>query len=400
MNDSSTQTAATTAPVIAPFRIDIPQADIDDLRQRLKNTRWPEPLPLQDWSNGVPVDYLRGLAERWATSFDWRTQEARLNEHPQFMTTIDDQPIHFLHVRSPEADATPLLLIHGWPGSVVEFLDVIGPLSDPRARGDDASPAFHLVIPSLPGFGFSTPVTDPGWGSRRMAAALAQLMAALGYDHYGAQGGDFGAFVAPDLGRVDPDHVIGIHVNAATLGFIPFGEVSDDEQASLTEVERQRLARMGRFLTDGNAYFQVQATRPQTVAYGLTDSPVGQLAWIVEKFKEWTNTGHQLPEEAVAIDELLADVSLYWFTGTAGSAGNLYWESMHGNDWPTPSTVPTGVIVFAEDVAIRRYAEAANNIVHWTDVDGGGHFAALETPEILVDDVRRFFAGLTGAGAR
>jgi pimeloyl-ACP methyl ester carboxylesterase len=400
MNDSSTQTAATTAPVIAPFRIDIPQADIDDLRQRLKNTRWPEPLPLQDWSNGVPVDYLRGLAERWATSFDWRTQEARLNEHPQFMTTIDDQPIHFLHVRSPEADATPLLLIHGWPGSVVEFLDVIGPLSDPRARGDDASPAFHLVIPSLPGFGFSTPVTDPGWGSRRMAAALAQLMAALGYDHYGAQGGDFGAFVAPDLGRVDPDHVIGIHVNAATLAFIPFGEVSDDEQASLTEVERQRLARMGRFLTDGNAYFQVQATRPQTVAYGLTDSPVGQLAWIVEKFKEWTNTGHQLPEEAVAIDELLADVSLYWFTGTAGSAGNLYWESMHGNDWPTPSTVPTGVIVFAEDVAIRRYAEAANNIVHWTDVDGGGHFAALETPEILVDDVRRFFAGLTGAGAR
>jgi pimeloyl-ACP methyl ester carboxylesterase len=228
-----------------------------------------------------------------------------------------------------------------------------------------------------------------------MAGALAQLMARLGYDRYGAQGGDFGAFVAPDLGRVDADHVIGVHVNAATMGFIPFGELGDDELAELTEVEQARVARMQRFLGDGNAYFQLQATRPQTIAYALTDSPIGQLAWIVEKFSEWTSSAADRLEDAIDVDHILTDVSLYWFTRSAGSAGNMYWESMHGNDWPTPSSVPTAVIVFGEDIAIRRYAEAANHIVRWTDVDGGGHFAALETPDVLVDDVRAFFADLT-----
>jgi pimeloyl-ACP methyl ester carboxylesterase len=386
---------SSTDETIRPFRIDIPQADVDDLQNRLANAHWPEPLPVQDWSNGVPVDYLRGLADHWSTTFDWRAREARINQYPQFIATIDGQDVHFLHVRSPEADATPLLLIHGWPGSLVEFLELIGPLSDPRAHGRDDAPAFDLVIPSLPGFGFSTPVRTTGWGSRRMAAALAELMARLGYDHYGAQGGDFGAFVAPDLGRVDPDHVIGVHVNAATMGFIPFGELSDDEAAGLTEIEQVRLGRLQRFLSDGNGFFQVQATRPQTLAYGLTDSPVGQLAWITEKFKEWTNSSAELPEHAIDIDALLTDVSLYWFTRSAGSAGNVYWETTHGNDGPTPSTVPTAVIVFAEDVAIRRYAEAANNIVRWTDVDSGGHFAALETPDLLVEDVRQFFAELS-----
>jgi pimeloyl-ACP methyl ester carboxylesterase len=227
-----------------------------------------------------------------------------------------------------------------------------------------------------------------------MAAAFAELMRRLGYERYGAQGGDFGAFVAPDLGRVDPEHVIGVHVNAATMGFIPFRDIPEAELATFTPVEKERSQRMASFLSEGNGYFQIQSTRPQTLSYGLTDSPAGQLAWIVEKFKEWTNSSHELPEDAVDREDILANVSLYWFTGTAGSAANIYYESMHGHDWPTPSGVPTGVAVFAEDIAIRRYAEQANTIVRWTDFDEGGHFAALETPELLAADIRAFFGSL------
>jgi pimeloyl-ACP methyl ester carboxylesterase len=388
---------------IEEFRVSIPQADLDDLADRLARTRWPSSLPGAawdrgapgaGWERGVPVGYLRELAEYWRDGFDWRAQEARLNSYPQYTTRIDGQKIHFLHVKSPEPDATPLLLLHGWPGSVVEFLHVIGPLSDPRSHGDGSAPPFDLVIPSLPGFGFSGPVTEPGWGSRRIAGALAELMARLGYERYGAQGGDFGAFVAPDLGRADPDHVIGVHVNAATVGFIPFGDIPEQDLATFSPAEKERAQRLQGFLAEGNGYFQIQSTRPQTLSYGLTDSPAGQLAWIVEKFKEWTNTGHALPEDAIPRDEILADVSVYWFTGTAGSTANLYYESMHSGDWPTPSPVPTGVAVFAEDIAIRRYAERANNIVHWSDFGTGGHFAALETPDLLVQDVRTFFASL------
>ena len=388
---------------IEEFRVSIPQADLDDLADRLARTRWPSSLPGAawdrgapgaGWERGVPVGYLRELAEYWRDGFDWRAQEARLNSYPQYTTRIDGQKIHFLHVKSREPDATPLLLLHGWPGSVVEFTRVIGPLSDPRSHGDGSAPAFDLVIPSLPGFGFSGPVTEPGWGSRRIAGALAELMARLGYERYGAQGGDFGAFVAPDLGRVDPGHVIGVHVNAATMGFIPFGDIPEQDLATFSPAEKERAQRLQGFLAEGNGYFQIQGTRPQTLSYGLTDSPAGQLAWIVEKFKEWTNTGHTLPEDAIPRDEILADVSVYWFTGTAGSTANLYYESMHSGDWPTPSPVPTGVAVFAEDIAIRRYAERANNIVHWSDFDTGGHFAALETPDLLIQDVRTFFASL------
>ncbi len=388
---------------IEEFRVSIPQADLDDLADRLARTRWPSSLPGAawdrgapgaGWERGVPVGYLRELAEYWRDGFDWRAQEARLNSYLQYTTRIDGQKIHFLHVKSPEPDATPLLLLHGWPGSVVEFLHVIGPLSDPRSHGDDSAPAFDLVIPSLPGFGFSGPVTEPGWGSRRIAGALAELMARLGYERYGAQGGDFGAFVAPDLGRVDPGHVIGVHVNAATMGFIPFGDIPEQDLATFSPAEKERAQRLQGYLAEGNGYFQIQSTRPQTLSYGLTDSPAGQLAWIVEKFKEWTNTGRALPEDAIPRDEILADVSVYWFTGTAGSTANLYYESMHSGDWPTPSPVPTGVAVFAEDVAIRRYAERANNIVHWSDFDTGGHFAALETPDLLAQDIRTFFASL------
>lgn len=370
---------------IRPFRIDIPQADLDDLRERLARTRLPAQLPGDPWTRGVPVGYLRELADYWRDGYDWRVQEKLLNEYPQYVTEIDGQPIHFLHVRSPEPDAFPLILTHGWPGSIVEFLDVIGPLSDPRAYGGDPATAFHLVIPSLPGFAFSSPLAGPGWDSRRTAGAFARLMAALGYGRYGAQGGDFGALVSPDLGRVDREHVVGVHVNAATVGFIPFGGLSS--LTDLSDVERDRAARIQHFMTEGNGYFQIQGTRPQTIAYGLNDSPVAQLAWIVEKFREWS----RIPIDR---DRILTNVMLYWLTGTGGSAANMYYELTHSGNWPTPSGVPTAVAVFAHDISIRSAAEQVNTIARWTDFDTGGHFAAMETPDLLVADVREFFATL------
>lgn len=260
---------------IRPFRIDVPEADLEDLRDRLARTRWGTALPGAAWERGVPADYLRDLAEYWRTSYDWRAHEAELNEIPQFVTEIDGQTVHFLHVRSPEPDALPLLLNHGWPGSVVEFLDMIGPLTDPRAHGADPADAFHVVVPSMPGFGFSGPTREAGWNLDRVARAFAELMARLGYERYGTQGGDMGAFVAPELGRIDAEHVVGVHVNAATYGFIPYGEVSDEEKAALDDRERARLDRLANWTENGSAYFQIQSTRPQTLAYGLTDSPPG-----------------------------------------------------------------------------------------------------------------------------
>jgi epoxide hydrolase len=387
--------AAPSAATISPFRIDIPQADLDDLHERLADTRWPDELPGVGWSRGVPLDYLKDLAEYWRTGYDWRAWEAKLNSYPQFTTTIDGANVHFLHARSSEPNALPLILTHGWPGSVVEFLDIIGPLTDPRAHSGDPADAFHVVIPSIPGFGFSGTTHEAGWNTARVARAWAELMRRLGYERYGTQGGDMGALIAPDLGRSAPDHVIGVHVNAATFGFIPFGPVDPDELATFTDAEKQRLERLSRFLTDGNGYFQIQATRPQTVAYGLTDSPAGQLAWVAEKFNEWTYPGTELPEQAIDRDHILTNVMLYWLTGTAGSSADMYYENMHASSWgQQPGTTPTGVAAFAEDVAIRRYAERGNNIVHWSDFDRGGHFAAMEAPDLLAGDIRAFFRPL------
>jgi pimeloyl-ACP methyl ester carboxylesterase len=380
---------------IRPFRIQIPQADLDDLRDRLARTRWPSEVAGVGWARGVPVDYLKPLANDWATSYDWRAAEAELNRYPQFTTVIDGANIHFLHVRSPEADALPLILTHGWPGSIVEFLDVIGPLTDPRSHGGDPADAFHLVIPSVPNFGFSGPTREAGWNTERIAAAFVELMRRLGYTRYGAQGGDFGAFVSPAIGKADRDHVVGVHVNAATFGFIPLGEVSQEELATLTDVEKARLGRLQAYFSEGSGYFQEQSTRPQTIAYALNDSPVGQLAWIVEKFKEWTFPSSGLPEQAVTRDRLLTNVSIYWLTGTGASSAQLYYENMHASSWQAePLTTPTGVAAFAEDVAIRRYGERGNNIVHWSDFDRGGHFAAMEAPDLFVGDVRAFFRQL------
>jgi epoxide hydrolase len=374
---------------IRPFRLEVPQAELDDLRERLARTRWPSELPGQGWSRGVPLDYLRELAEYWRTSYDWREHEARLNELSQFTTTIDGANVHFLHVRSAEPDALPLIMTHGWPGSIVEFLDVIGPLTDPRAHGGDAADAFHLVIPSIPGFGLSGPTSEPGWSAARVGVAFAELMSRLGYDRYGAQGGDEGAIISPDIGRAAPDQVVGVHVNAASVGFMPFPPLEESELAELSEAERARVERIAVYMDDGSGYAQIQSTRPQTLAYGLTDSPVGQLAWIMERFQDWTHA--ELPEDAVDRDRMLTNVMLYWLTGTAGSSANSYYEDKHSGAWPQPSGVPTGVAVFAEDISIRRYAEQSNDIVHWSDFDRGGHFAAMEAPDLLVGDVREFF---------
>jgi pimeloyl-ACP methyl ester carboxylesterase len=372
---------------LVPFRLEIPQAALDDLRDRLDRTRWPEQIPGLGWSRGVDKTYLQELTGYWRNAYDWRAQEAVLNAFPQFTTQIDGARIHFLHVRSADLDATPVILIHGWPGSIVEFLDLIELLTAPA---DPPDAAFHVVIPSLPGFGLSGPAPDAGWDSYRIAGAFAQLMDRLGYDRYLAQGGDFGAFVAPDLGRVAPEHVIGVHVNAATMGFIPFGDVDDDVTATLTSLERARLARLGAYMSDGNGYFQIQATRPNTLGFALNDSPVGQLAWIVEKFKEWTHPTSELPERSVDRDRMLTNVMLYWLTGTGASSSQVYYEGMHSGRRAAPSTVPTGVAAFAEDVAIRRFAEPLNNVVHWSDFDEGGHFAAMERPDLLAADLRSF----------
>lgn len=370
------------------FRVEIPEAALDDLRERLRRVRWPSEVPRSGWDRGVPPEYLRGVVDHWLHGYDWRAQEAKLNAFPQFTTRIDGQTVHVLHARSPEPDALALIMTHGWPGSVVEFLDIIGPLTDPRAWGGDPRDAFHLVAPSVPGFGFSTPLDQPGWNHDRIARAWAELMARLGYDRYGAQGGDTGSVVSPALGRVDPEHVVGVHINGG-LSY-PAGEPEDFE--NLTAAEQARLAAAERLRETGTGYADLQSTRPQTIAYALTDSPVGQLAWIIDKFHEWTDPAHELPDQAVSLDHILTNVTLYWLTGTGASSAQLYYENrVAGPGAVGPSGVPTGVAVFPTDPAIRRILERSHTIVHWYEFDRGGHFAALEAPDLLVGDIRAFF---------
>ncbi|WP_328327945.1 epoxide hydrolase family protein [Streptomyces sp. NBC_00455] len=384
------------------FRISVPQSELDDLHERLDRTRWPDELPGVGWAYGVPRGYLRELADYWRHEYDWRAAEAGLNAWPQFTTTIDGANIHFAHIRSPEPDATPLIMTHGWPGSIVEFARVAGPLTDPRAHGGDPADAFHLVLPGIPGFGLSGPTTEPGWEYRRVAAAFAELMERLGYRRFGAQGGDWGAAISRELGRVRPDRVIGVHLNLLP-GSAATEEPTDDELAPLSPAERARTLasweRNRRWARDRQGYADIQSTRPQTLAYGLTDSPVGQLAWIAEKFKEWTDSRDR-PEDAVDRDQLLTNVMLYWLTGTAGSSARIYYERAHADYWgapPEPSATPTALADFPQEnfVPLRHIAERTNNIVQWTEHDRGGHFAAMEQPGPLVDDIRTFFRKLS-----
>jgi epoxide hydrolase len=393
-----------TTTEIRPFRIDIPQADLDDLKDRLARTRWPNELPGVGWSRGVPLGYLRDLAAYWADGFDWREQEAMLNAIPQSVTTIDGQDIHFLHVRSPRPDALPLILTHGWPSSPVEFLKVIGPLTDPAAHGGDPTDAFHVVIPSLPGYGFSTPVREPGWGNLfRVAQAWAELMRRLGYERYAIQGTDAGSGVALLLPMVDPRRVVGVHVTG-TGPAMPFGPPI--ELDGLSDADRARAERFNAGQVDGLGYLHMQATRPQTLAYSLNDSPVGQLAWIVEKFKEWTDPAAELPEDAVDRDQLLTGVSVFWFAGAGASSAHAVYEGMqvyrematrqsggaHDAD-PAgqPAGPPLGIAVFAADTTIRSVLDPVGQFAHWSEFDRGGHFPAMETPDLLTGDLRAFF---------
>ncbi|MBE7551188.1 MAG: alpha/beta fold hydrolase [Anaerolineales bacterium] len=387
---------------IQPFTIQLPQADLNDLQERLARTRWPDELPGLGWSRGVPLAYLKELAEYWRTGYDWRKWEAKLNEIPQFTTNIDGQNIHFLHIRSPEPDALPLIITHGWPSSPVEFLKIIGPLTDPRTHGGDPSDAFHVVIPSLPGYGFSTPVRETGWGNLfRVAQAWAELMRRLGYERYAAQGTDVGAGVVGLLAMVDAERVAGIHLTG-TAAAMPFGPAVELE--GLSEADRARGERFNTFQTDGIGYLHMQATRPQTLAYSLNDSPVGQLAWIVEKFQEWTDPAARLPEDAVDRDQMLTNVSIFWFSGAGASSAHATYEGMQAYremvarqsagasaDGGQQSGPPTGIAVFAADTTIRSLLDPGHTMEHWSEFNRGGHFPAMEVPNLLVGDVRKFF---------
>ncbi|GAB2917859.1 epoxide hydrolase [Micromonospora polyrhachis] len=378
-----------------PFRVEIAESDLDDLRDRLAKTRWPDELPGVGWSYGINKDYLVELVGYWRSGYDWRRHEARLNEFPQFTTTIDGQNIHFLHVRSPESDATPLIMTHGWPSTVYDFLDVIGPLTDPRAHGADPADAFHLVVPSVPGFAFSGPTRDTGWGSNRTARAWAELMRGLGYQRYGAQGGDFGSIVSPELGRVAPDEVIGVHVNALANASVPTDPSDLDK---LSEAERKLAQEQEMWWYEHSGYATQMSTRPQTLAYALNDSPAGQLAWNLEWFVDWDPTTSE--RTPVDRDAILSNVSIFWLTGTAGSAARIYREA-GAEGWgerPASSPVPTGVANFLGDRALRGLAELSNNVTHWSEFDRGGHFASLQAPGLLVTDIREFFRQVGSGG--
>ncbi|HEY2688318.1 MAG TPA: epoxide hydrolase [Streptosporangiaceae bacterium] len=378
---------------VTPFRIEIPETELADLRQRLQRVRWPEPEPVTDWSQGVPLAYLQELCRYWADGYDWRATEARLNALPQFLTGIDGLDIHFLHVRSPHPGALPLILTHGWPGSIIEFLKVIGPLSDPTAHGGDAADAFHVVCPSLPGYGFSGKPAQPGWNVQRIASAWMTLMARLGYRRYGAAGGDWGTSVTTSLGQQDPAHLAGIHLIPPIAAPDPetFGDLTEAEQASLADLERAAGRESG--------YSAEQATKPQTVGYGLVDSPAGLAAWIAEKFWSWTDHGGHL-ENVLTRDELIDNLMFYWLPGTGASSARLYWESFgQVSEWFTRATtdsvdVPAGCSIFPKEIprpsrrwAARRYTD----IRYWHELDRGGHFAAFEQPGTFADELRSFF---------
>jgi pimeloyl-ACP methyl ester carboxylesterase len=360
---------------IEPFEVRVDEALLDDLRERLARTRLPEEIPGAGWDYGMPMGYLGELVAYWRDTYDWRAAEARLNTFPQFRTAIDGQSIHFIHAPSADPDALPLLLIHGWPGSVAEFLDVIPRLGD-----------FHVVAPSLPGYGFSEPPRTAGWDVARMARAFVELMARLGYDRYVAQGGDWGAQITTRIGALDPEHCAAIHLN------MPVGSPAKD--VALTDEDKADLAGMERFGREEGAYASEQGTKPQTLGVGLNDSPAGLLAWIVEKFRGWSDCDGD-PERCFTRDQLITNVMLYWVTGTAASSARLYWETMHGPALREPVpyvAVPTGVARYPKEVLRwpRSWVERQYNVTHWADMPRGGHFAAMEQPALFVEDLRVF----------
>lgn len=375
------------SPDVVPFQVSIRETVAADLQDRLRRTRWPEPETVGDWSQGTPLAYARELCRYWLEDYDWHAAEARLNRFPQFTTEIDGLRIHFIHVRSPHPDAVPLLMTHGWPGSVAEFHKVIHPLADPGASGDCAADAFHVVCPSLPGFGFSGKPAQTGWGTERIAAAWNELMRRLGYPRYGAQGGDWGARIAMALGRRHPENVIGIHLN-----MVPFPEPESPDD--LTAGERVALDALARHRAHGSAYAAIQATRPQSIGYGLTDSPAALAAWITEKFQAWSDCGGN-PATVFTNDELLDNIMMYWVPATGTSAARLYWESFAAaTSYQGPVPVPAGCSVFPADIyrPSRRLAQPQfPDLRYWNELGKGGHFAALEQPAAFASEVQAAF---------
>ncbi len=373
---------------IEPFRIDVADSVLEDLKSRLANTRWPDAEVVDDWSQGIPLSYMQEVCAYWRDEYDWRAREALLNRFDQFIANIDGVDIHFVHMRSPHPNAMPLVITHGWPGSIVEFHKVIEPLVDPVKFGGDAADAFHIVAPSLPGFGFSGKPPSTGWGVDKIADVFATLMEGLGYSRYGAQGGDWGSAVTTALGALDPNHCLGVHTTLA-MGARPKidGEPTPEEQHALDSANYYRDWDSG--------YSKQQATRPQTLGYGLVDSPAGQAAWILEKFYAWTDCdGH--PENILGRDELLDNVMFYWLNAAGASSARIYWESF-GKGVRHTVNVPSGFAVFPKEIVppVRSWVEGSNtDIIHWATYDKGGHFAAFEVPEVFVGEVREYFAKL------
>ncbi len=377
---------------IQTFELAIADEVLAELRSRLARTRWPERETVDDWSQGVPLERIKALCDYWRCDYDWRRCEARLNASGQFQTGIDGLRIHFLHVRSKNPDAVPLILTHGWPGSVVEFLDVIGPLTDPVAHGGDAADAFHVVVPSLPGYGFSDKPQTTGWGVERIATAWVSLMKRLGYERFFAQGGDWGAAVTTAIGMLGAPECAGIHLNMPLI----YPEAADPAQ--LTAAEQASVASLKFYRRSDSGYARIQNTRPQTLAYGLTDSPAAQAAWIYEKFYAWTDNRGE-PEHALTRDAMLDNIMLYWLPANAGSAARLYWESLAFFK-ARPLTLPVGVSIYPREIfrPSRRWAERYYaNIIHWNELDKGGHFAAFEQPELFVAELRNCFRRIRSA---
>lgn len=379
---------------IRPYTIRIPDAALVDLKARLKVARYPEPLQGDGWTHGTDITYLRQLVAYWRDKFDWRAQERKLNQLEQFTTTIDGLTVHFVHRRSKNPNAMPLLITHGWPGSFVEFTKIIGPLTDPEAHGGSAADAFHVVMPSIPGFAFSQAPKEAGYDPARIAALEAKLMARLGYTRYGVQGGDWGSIISTQVALADAPHVAGLHINMC-FGAAPAGT---DPNAGLTDQERERVRARQVFQNEETGYQQIQGTKPQTIGVALNDSPVGLAAWIVEKFKTWCDCDGN-PENVFTKDELLTNITLYWVTQTAASSARIYYESRHAAPNPNAGRrigVPTACADFPKEIiwSPRQWLEGRYNIVRWTEMPKGGHFAAFEQPQLLVDDVRAFFREL------
>jgi pimeloyl-ACP methyl ester carboxylesterase len=373
---------------VTPFEVHVPEAPLDDLKRRLADTRWPNKEPVADWSQGVPLAKARVLVEYWRTRYDWRRVERSLNALPQFRTQLDGLGVHFIHVQSKHESALPIVLTHGWPGSVLEFLQVIAPMVDPTAHGGEPDDAFHVVIPSLPGFGFSDKPTEPGWRLPRIASAWAGLMQRLGYSRYVAQGGDWGAGVASWMAKQRPPGLAAIHLNLPVL-FPP----PPPPPGGYTAAEQGVLAQLGKYASDGSGYAAIQSTRPQTLGYGLADSPVGQAMWIYEKFQGWSDNKGD-PAEAISVDHMLDDITLYWLTDTAASSARLYYESFGKDFVRMPLELPVAVSIFRGDFfnPPKTWGDQTySKLFYWNEVPKGGHFAALEQPELFVGELRKAF---------